>query len=158
MYGFCSHFINLRFKQTQFINDRSAAQVVVLFVSSGSMKCRSLKWLLDHPTIVRPPLRKDDAHGPRSVGTRSARTYIDIIPCIHILILYHAYIHAYIHERMYIVSARQPTKPLVPRARASAQSAAALRPQSSPHAANLFCGTDQLIIYIYIYIYICICL
>ena len=50
MYGFYYHFNNLRFKQTQQINDCSAAHVVIPFVSSKHLRCRLLKWMLDHPT------------------------------------------------------------------------------------------------------------
>ena len=49
MCGFYYRFNNLRFKQSQHINDFSAAHVVILFVSSEIMKCRLLKYLSDHP-------------------------------------------------------------------------------------------------------------
>ena len=49
VYGFCYHFNDLLFSKTQHINDNSAAHVVVSFVSSEILKCRSLKLLLDLP-------------------------------------------------------------------------------------------------------------
>ena len=41
-------FQQLRFKQSQHLNDCSAAHVVVSFVSSEILKCRLLTGLLDH--------------------------------------------------------------------------------------------------------------
>ena len=40
IYGFYYHFSNLRFKQTQTINDISAAHIVICVVSSEILKCR----------------------------------------------------------------------------------------------------------------------
>ena len=50
MCGFYYHFNNLRFNKSQNINDSSAAHAVISFASSEHLKCRLLKWLLDHPT------------------------------------------------------------------------------------------------------------
>ena len=52
MYGFYCHFNNLRFRTTPTIDVCSAAHVVISFGSRENMKCRSLKWLLDHPMII----------------------------------------------------------------------------------------------------------
>ena len=48
MCGFFYHFNNLRFKQPQSLNDFPAAHVVSSFVSSETLKCRLLRWLLGH--------------------------------------------------------------------------------------------------------------
>ena len=50
MYGVYYHFNNLRFGKSRNIDDCSAANVVVSFVSSEFMKCRLPKGSLDHPT------------------------------------------------------------------------------------------------------------
>ena len=49
MYGFYYHFNNLRFNKPQHINDLSAAQGNISFISSDILKWRLLKWLSDHP-------------------------------------------------------------------------------------------------------------
>ena len=48
-YGLSYHFSNLLLKEQQNLNDYSAARVDSLFVSSGILKCRLLKWLLGRP-------------------------------------------------------------------------------------------------------------
>ena len=48
MCGFYYHFNNLRFNQSQQINEFPAAHVIVLFALSEILKGRLLKWLLDH--------------------------------------------------------------------------------------------------------------
>ena len=53
MSGFCSHFNNLRFRQSQNIKDFSAAHVVVSFVSSETPKCSLSKRSLDRPTLLK---------------------------------------------------------------------------------------------------------
>ena len=47
-----NQFNNLRFKQTQHINDYSAAHVCTYLVSSEIVTCSWLKWLLDHPMKI----------------------------------------------------------------------------------------------------------
>ena len=49
MYGFYYHFNNLRFDKHKTSTTLSAAHVVVYAVSSGILKRRLLKGLLDHP-------------------------------------------------------------------------------------------------------------
>ena len=49
MYGFYSHFNNPRFDKSQNIDDSSAANVGISFVSSEHLKCRLLRLLSDHP-------------------------------------------------------------------------------------------------------------
>ena len=50
MYGFYYHFNNLRFNNSK--NNRYCVfeTCSYLFASSETLKCRFLKWLLDHPT------------------------------------------------------------------------------------------------------------
>ena len=50
MYGFRYHFNNLRFRSSQTCGYCVFETCIHLFVSSVTMKCRFLKWLLDHPT------------------------------------------------------------------------------------------------------------
>ena len=73
MYGFYCHFNNLRFKQSQTINDSSAAHVATSFVPNEIMRCRLLKWLLDHPMSVS--IRCGSLCRPRSGWARTP-TYI----------------------------------------------------------------------------------
>ena len=49
-------------QETPNLNDYSAAPVVCWFVSSEHMKCRLLKWLLDHP-MNRSALRQTETVG-----------------------------------------------------------------------------------------------
>ena len=84
MYGFCYHFNNLRFKQTQHIDYISAAHVVISFASSEHLECRLFKWLSDHPMrlhgLPRRPL--ECGFGPR-VSTSSTKGWAleKWVPC-----------------------------------------------------------------------------
>ena len=51
MYG-CYYHFNVNLRQSQNIDELSAAHVVTCFASSENLKCRLLTWLLDHPMIA----------------------------------------------------------------------------------------------------------
>ena len=81
MCGFCYHFNNLGFNNTQHINSFSAAHVFISLVSNEIMKC----WLLKQDSlrgssfklgtmqrILAWPLRQDDTHKSRSVNKEPA--------------------------------------------------------------------------------------
>ena len=52
MYGFYYHFSSLGFRQSQHVNDCSAAHVADYFASSEQLTCRLLIFSLDHPMNV----------------------------------------------------------------------------------------------------------
>ena len=69
MYRFYYHFNNLHFNKTQHINDLTAANVVVSFVSSELLKCRLSTWLLDHPMNIH----SSPARGHRPLKPNSTK-------------------------------------------------------------------------------------
>ena len=125
------HFNNLRFNNSQNLNDVSAAHEVVCFVPSENLKCRLLKWWLDHPTtkdsymymyiyiyiyiyicITRggPDVRAADApgcfgrpRGDRPGGPPGRKHPQAAISYIYIYIYIYTYIHVYVYVHVYMI-------------------------------------------------------